>query len=436
MPVLLKGRAGIARYQAEKERYGGVETQADGERSTKLKRAELRRNDAIDGLKLSVAREISPLLEETNNQFAEWLAKNRLRIAQYVKETFVAVRAVLYDIGKLFEGKTDFDTALFKKGSAVIEWAKTTFASMKDFVIAVGGEIYTQFSKIFSGMDSDWAWLNKVRDAFLSIKSFASDAFAVLTGGKAEDYTWLNDLAAGAKDFFAHLQEAWGMFRKVLDTLHSAIKPILSFFGTDVLTAALFVGMLRFSGILGGILAAGRGLLGVFGPALAGVGTAAAAAAGRVALIAGVLLGAWKLGEAIGNKLAEPIRERGEKRLETIAERMKLEDEVRFREKLKTATPDEKIAMLNGRGYNTGQITEYRRKKERDEYLKNFQGVVIGGDGDPDAQYRAAKMWEGRQGSTFGTLNFSAGGKTVSGLFEKSDAGDLIKGLKQTLRMD
>jgi hypothetical protein len=337
LPVLLEGRAGIARYQAEKERYGGVETQADGERSTRLKRAELRRNDAIDGLKLPVAREVSPLLEETNNQFAEWLAKNRERIATYVKETFVAVRAVLYDIGKLFEGRTDFDTALFKKGAAVIEWTKTTFATVKEFVVSVGGEIYTQLTKIFSGMDSDWMWLNKVRDAFLAIKSFARDAFAVLTGGKADDYTWLNDLAASAKNFFAHLQEAWGMFRKVLDTIHAAIKPILSFFGTDVLTAALFIGMLRFSGILGGILAAGRGLLGIFGPALAGVGGAAAAAAGQVALIAAALMGAWKLGEYIGGKLGQPIIDQHEKTNNMIAAAMKAQDEARFIERYKKA---------------------------------------------------------------------------------------------------
>ena len=436
LPVLLQGRAGVARYRAEMERYGGVETQADGERSSRLKSSELVRDRAIEGTKLEIAREVSPLLEETNRQFANWLAKNRQTIAQYVKETFIAVRAVIYDVGKLLSGSNDFDTALFKKSAALIEWSKKTYTTIKQLVVAVASEVYGEFAKIFSGMDSNWGWLNKLRDAFLAVKSFATDAFAVLSGGQAQNFTWLNDLVATAKSFFAHLQEAWGMFRRVLDTIHQTIKPVLSFFNTDVLTAALFVGMLRLSGILGGILAVGRGLLGVFTPALAGIGAAAAATAGQIGLIAAALLSAWKLGEWIGGKLAEPIVAKYNGIQEQTAKRMRETDAAYMSKKLATASLDERVGLMRNMGLNTyGRKTRAEQLAERDKTLKTYNGGIIRADGsaelDPDKLYASAKRWSNKT-----TLNFNIGGKSFGGLFQDSDADGLVRELKQKLRID
>ena len=409
LALLEGGTAAIDRYRREMDSFGAVPTKEDAERGTNLKQSEGRRDMALQGVKLEVNRGLSPLMEETNDQLAGWLSRNRMVIAQMVQETFIAVRTVFYDILKFIEGNTDYESAIFKKGAAILAWSRKVIVAISEIASVTFGEV----GKILSGLDSDWEWLNRVRDAFVWIKTLAEDAFSVLTGKDAKDFLWLNDLRDGVRTFFASLKEAWGMFKNVLDGIHAAIKPVLDFFGKDILTAALFLGMLRFSGILGGIVAMGRGLLGIFTPALAGIGTAAALAAGKVALIAAAFIAAWKAGEWIGGKLAEPIVARATKTQETIAETMRLRDQAFMRDKLAKAGLDERIGILQNMGVNTyGRKTKAQERAEMEAWAAKTpsRGFIIKPDGSEptlEEQYRSAQRWKGRTTR----LEVSLGGK-------------------------
>lgn len=440
LALLEGGRAAIDRYRREMESFGAVPTQEDGERGTSLKRSEGRRYMAFQGVKLEVNRGLSPLMEETNDQLAGWLSRNRMTIAQMIQETFIAVRTVFYDILKFIEGNTDYESAIFKKGAVILAWSRKVIVAVSQIASVTFGEI----SKILSGMDSDWAWLNRIRDAFLLIKSFAVDAYSVITGGNAADFDWLNTARDYVVDFFEHLKEAWGMFKKVLDGIHAAIKPVLDFFGKDILTAALFLGMLRFSGILKVITTGVSGLIGLAGrllpaftPAFAGIGAAAAAVATKVGLIGAAFLAAWKAGEWIGGKLAEPFVEAENKIQDTIAATMKARDQAYLRDKLAKASLDERIGILQNMGINTyGRKTRAQEAAETkaaaDKYRSQY--IIVGRDNPSDADVvRGGRALDRHPGKTF-NVNLSLGGKSGT-LYGGPESESLVSELERASRM-
>lgn len=421
LALLQGGRAAIEKNRREMERYGALPTEEDAARGAALKKSETRRGMAFQGLELEVHRGLSPLMEETNNELAEWLARNRTTIAGMIQETFVAVRTVFYDVLKFIEGNTDYESAIFKKGAAILKWSRKVIVAISEIASAA----MTEVGNILSGADSNWAWLNNVRDAFLWIKALAIDAFAVITGsGQAVNFEWLNTARAMFDDFMKHLREAWDMFRKVLDGIHTAVKPVLSFFNTDILTATLFVGMLKFTGILSGLAILGRGLLGIFRPALSGIGSLAALMAGKVGLIGTAFVAAYAASQMVAGYLADKFVERETAVQDKIAELMKVRDQAYIEDKYsKIKDPEQRRRFQKGLGFNyySGKLAS----EQRDEDIALFnsgQVRVIGRDYDKPmtdeekaragAMHRALQERQGA-GKIF-NVNLSLGGKTTS----------------------
>lgn len=420
LALLQGGRSAIDRYRAEMDSYGATPTKEDAERGTRLKQSEGRRGMALWGVKLAVGREVTPLMEETNDQLAAWLSRNRDMIADTIKTTFIAVRTVFYDVLKFLEGNTDYESAIFKKGAAILAWSRKMIVAIS----AIASTTFAEVGKILSGMDSNWEWLNRVRDAFVWIKKLAGDTFAVLTGKDAKDFLWLNDLRDGARAFFTSLKEAWGMFKTVLDGIHAAIKPVLDLFGVNILTAALFLGMLRFSKILDGIVLLGRGLLGIFTPALAGIGGAAAASAKQIALIGTALLAAWKTGEWIGEKLAEPIKARANRTQETIAATMRAKDQAYLDKKFAGMSAEQKrrYQKMLGYKYYTGKLESEQREEDIATFNKGGYSIIKPDGSEPtdDDKARSVRMWRDRNAGRVFNVNLSLGGKSAT-LFGQGD---------------
>ncbi|KQZ50321.1 hypothetical protein ASD54_08685 [Rhizobium sp. Root149] len=456
LPVLRQGREGVRRYQADMERYGGKVTDADGEAASELKRAELVRNTAIGGAKLEIARELTPILIETNRAFADWLAANRKSIAVWTREAFVEITAVVRDIAGLFSGDKSFESALFTKGQAVVDWAMGAYNKAKEVAIAVTALVfdvlaktYTEFQKVMSGQDSEWAWLNYVRDGFVAIADAVRDVVAVFSGGEAVRFEWLNQARAVVLDFLAHLKEAWGMFKRVLDVLHSGLKVIGSFLGTDVLTTALFLGMLRFSGILGAMVGTVRILFGLagglstaFGAAFATMATAAAAVVGQVALIGATLLASWKIGEWLGGKLIEPLVNRDNKIQDDTARLMRMQDKAYGDRKYASMTRDQQLEYRAARGYdNYGVMSTGQRnaaaQAELDARKASGRILTYADTGSsPEERLRIDDMLQKARSRQSIDLNFKINGKTFSGRYDEQEGNGLVSELRRAVRLD
>ncbi|CAN7330209.1 hypothetical protein [Neorhizobium tomejilense] len=421
LALLEGGRAAIDRYRRGMEDVSALPTKEDTERGTSLKRSEGRRDMALQGVKLDINRGLSPLMEETNDQLAGWLSRNRTTIAKMVQETFVAVRTVFYDVLKFIEGNDDYQSALFKKGADILKWSRQVIVA----VSSIASTTMLEVQKVLSGVDSDWGWLNRVRDAFGWIKALAVDAFSVVTGGQAVNFGWMNEAKAAFTDFMKHVREAWAMFRSVLDGIHAAIKPVLDLFGKDITTAVLFLAMLRFTGILKGVALLGRGLLGIFTPALAGIGTAAAAAAGSVGLITAGFAAAYVASQKLVGYMADQIVEGESKIQDLIAARAKLEDAA-YLEKKFASLPDSeskrRFQKYNlGKGYYSGVKLESDQRRE-DIASYNAGKVQIisseyGKEATDDEKALAGRWQRGAQerqgvGKVF-NVNLSLGGKSA-----------------------
>ncbi|WP_428427324.1 hypothetical protein [Pararhizobium sp.] len=285
IPVLEGGRKSIEAYRKELERLGGVATPADVAKATAYEVSQRNLKTAGQGLQLEISRSLLPVLTETNVEITDWVVASRVKIAEYVTSSFIAVKTFVTDIISLLQGDTtDIQTgwldALIKKSVVVRD---------------VWRDIKRQFKLLMSGQDSDYAWINKIRDGFLVVKAFAMDAFAVFTGGDAKEFKFMNGLRDQVVAFAGKVREAFEMFKSVLSGLHELIKPILNFFSLDITTFALFVGMLRLTGLLGVLKLAFMGVIGTAGKLFAFGGAATAAAAG-----AGAATGAATAGAAVG----------------------------------------------------------------------------------------------------------------------------------------
>lgn len=93
----------------------------------------------------------------------------------------------------------------------------------------------------------------------------------VIVGWKSE----ILNARAAVLEFVASLSEAWSWFTAILDVIMAIPKAVLEALGIDVTSATLFVGMLAFSGIIKGVIAA-FGLLGTAAGAALGLGGGAA----------------------------------------------------------------------------------------------------------------------------------------------------------------
>lgn len=279
IPLLAGGRKAIDEYREKLERFGGVVTTADLARGAAFKQSVQDLQAARGGVEQEIGRQIQPMLTETNGQIANWLVKSRQAIASYAKEALVSLKIFAEDVVSLFRG----DTANIKTGWLDLTIKKS--AAIRD----IWSDIRLQTAKLMSGQDSDYTWVNKIRDYLIEVKAFAVDAWSVITGGDAKDFSWMNTLRDQIVAFGRKLSDAWNLFKGFLSDIRAVTKPVLDLFGIDPTTFALFLGIAKFTGVLGGVLTAVKLLSGAFGGLFALGGGAVAAGAG--AARAGAALG-------------------------------------------------------------------------------------------------------------------------------------------------
>ncbi|TAW65440.1 hypothetical protein ELI15_14190 [Rhizobium ruizarguesonis] len=295
--VLEGGRSALEDYRKEMDRLGGTVTTADAklgaDYSDSFKRLEL----AVRGVRLEIARGLLPLMIESQGQLTEWLVKNRTVIADYMKAGFIVLRNFFLDVVGLINGqRVDFRSGFFRYFSVQIVWVSSLVKDLRE-----------QVGLIFDGKDSKWEWLNMTRDGFQAVARFATDAFRVLTGGYAENFDWMNKAKAQFDIFVGKFKDAWKMFMDVITTIHTAFQKVTGLFNIDATTTVLFLGMLRFTGVLGGITTAigllGGGIGRLF--ALGAGGSALGGALGGIgATIASIMSGLGLVAAGVGVAVA------------------------------------------------------------------------------------------------------------------------------------
>ncbi len=286
IPLLNGGRQAIDEYRRTVEKSGGIASEQDIANAERYSRAVLNLKTATSGLELTIGRALTPDLTRISEELTAHIIKHREQITKHALEAFKGTEVFANDIVGLFGG----NTADIQTGWLDVVVKKTI--SLK----AVWSDVRKQVSLLWEGKDSDYAWLNTLRDGFLQVKKFAMDAWAVVSGGNASNFAWLNTARDQVVAFARRLGDAFDMLKDLMRGIGEVIKPILQYFDTDVLTFGLFVGLARMTGILGGIatavglvtkafgglfalgggaVAAGKAVAGVTGAAGAATATAA-----------------------------------------------------------------------------------------------------------------------------------------------------------------
>ncbi len=347
--VLESGRQGIEEYRREIDRLGGTVTAADAKRGSDYKDSVLQTKLALQGVRLELDRGITPLLIESQKQLTEWLATNRKWIADTMKAAFVETRNLFLDIIDLFHGQSsgfrngwlntiaptllyaaelagklrDQLGKIFSGKDSDWEWLNllrdsvvTTVKFIADaFRVAFGGKaksfpfldtamvqlkwiwsaitaIPEQVRKVWNGDDSDWEWLNTVRDGLKFVRDLAVDVWAVLSGGEAQRFGFLNDWSKAVSDFAAKVKDALKVVTDAFGVVHSAFQKIVGVFGGDATTIALVGIFARIALAITGIGTAATIASGLVGRLLGIGGAATAVGAAGTAATAGGLAGA------------------------------------------------------------------------------------------------------------------------------------------------
>lgn len=293
IPLLNGGRKAIDDYRRTLEESGAIATKEDIANAEAYSRAIQNLKTATSGVQLTIGRALTPDLTRASQELTAWLIKSREQIAKVAVEAFRDTRVFAEDALSLFGGNTD---------DIKTPWLDT---AVKKTVILrdVWADVRRQIGLLWEGKDADYGWLNTLRDGFVQVKAFAMDAWAVVSGGNAKDFQWLNKARDQVVAFARRFSDAFEMLKGVVKELGDFFKPILDYFGTDIATLGLFLGLTRMVGLFG-VLTTGAGLLmkalgGVFalgggavaaGKAVAGVGGAAGAATATAAGLTSSLL--------------------------------------------------------------------------------------------------------------------------------------------------
>ncbi len=325
IPLLNGGRKAIDEYRKTLEESGAIATKQDIANAEAYSRAILNLKTATSGVQLTIGRALTPDLTKVSQELTAWLIKSREEIAKVAVEAFRDTRVFAEDAFSLVGGDTS---------NIQTKWLDS---AVKKTVILrdVWADVRRQVGLLWDGKDSDYGWLNKLRDGFVEVKKFAIDAWAVVSGGNATNFDWLNKARDQVVAFAKRFADAFEMLKGVVKSLGEFFRPILDYFGTDIATLGLFLGLSRFVGLFSA-LTTGAGLLfkalgSVFslaggavsaGKAVAGVGGAAGAASATAAgltsslvtvgsTISTIISGAALLGTslaagfALGQKAAE-----------------------------------------------------------------------------------------------------------------------------------
>lgn len=284
IPILNGGRKAIDEYRRTLEQSGAIASKEDIANAEEYIRAVQNLKTATSGVQLTIGRALTPDLTTASQELTAWLIKSRHEIAKVAVEAFKDTRVFAEDTMTLFSGDTDN----IKTGWLDVVVQKTLGLR------AVWADVRKQVSLLWNGQDADYQWLNRIRDAFLEVKKFAVDAWAVVSGGDATNFEWLNKARDQVVAFGQRFQAAFEMLKGVVKELGEFFKPVLDYFNTDIATLGLFVGLTRMVGLFPA-LALGAGVLwkalakvfSLAGTAMGISGAAAGAATGAAGAAAG-----------------------------------------------------------------------------------------------------------------------------------------------------
>lgn len=304
IPILNGGRKAIDEYRRTLEQSGAIASKEDIANAEEYIRAVQNLKTATSGVQLTIGRALTPDLTAASQELTAWLIKSRHEIAKVAVEAFKDTRVFAEDTMTLFSGDTDN----IKTG-----WLDTVVQKTIG-LRAVWTDVRKQVSLLWEGKDADYQWLNKIRDAFLEVRKFAVDTWAVLSGGDAVDFKWLNTARDQVVAFATRLQDAFAMLKDLVASLADFFKPVLDYIGKDIMTVGLFLGLTRMVGLFS-VLTTGAGLLfkalgsvfalagsaaGAVGAAGAAAGGAAGAAGAAAATAGGLRVALAGVGAAIG----------------------------------------------------------------------------------------------------------------------------------------
>ncbi|MDR6664034.1 hypothetical protein [Rhizobium sp. 1399] len=414
IPLLNGGKRAIDEYRETLKRLGGEVTTEDIEKAKSYQNAVQDMQTAIGGVRLEIARNLLPYLTETSVQLTNWFVKSRVAIAKYVSGAFLDLRAFATDVISIFGGdtsniQTKWLDSLIKKTVVVRE---------------IWSDAVKQISLLWEGKDSDYPWLNKLRDGFVEVKKFAVDAWAVVTGGDAKNFQWLNSARDQIVAFAGRLSDAFGMLKDLLGTVRDFFKPVFDYLGKDVVTFGLFLGLTRMLGLFGTLMTAAgvfaKALGAVFslgggaiaaGRAVAGVGSAAGAVAATATgltasitaigtAISTVVAGAAVLGVALagafyaGQKAAEFMLKDTEKAYETVwaaqAKLMAAQGDAALYERLGMRDDSartkgaQRLVYEKQMGIKAPDPTYYMTAAEKQQYSRELQNSWMGWDKNYD----------------------------------------------------
>lgn len=464
IPLLNGGRRAIDEYRKTLEESGAIASKQDIANAEEYSRAIQNLKTATSGVQLTIGRALTPDLTRASQELTAWLIKSREEIAKVAVEAFRDTRVFAEDALSLFGGQTD---------DIKTPWLDT---AVKKTVILrdIWADVRRQVGLLWDGKDSDYEWLNKLRDGFVEVKKFAMDAWAVVSGGNATNFDWLNKARDQVVAFARRFSDAFDMLKSVVKSLGDFFKPILDYFGTDIATLGLFLGLSRFVGLfsalttgagllfkaLGSVFALGGAAAGAAGAAAAGTGGATGAAlatAGslRVALagvgtaIGGLISSAVILGTtlaaafALGQKAAEYFYKDTQKAYDEVnkqqAEVIKAQDLARVNQLLRDSSGSDNSIAFQQRYYAQDGIKIHQlTAAQRAEQARATRNSWMGWDSDYEGGDlgRLARESETRRGAVAKRvavdLNFAGRTTTLEG--DEVSVMQLTRSLEQATR--
>lgn len=161
----------------------------------------------------------------------EKLAAWRNQVVAYVRAAYADVRKVIAGSDRDRDGKDQLSTVVGGIARRVREAVKVIPGIVKDLIGKVKGYA-AQAKKVWAEFQKVWS------------------------GGKSTEYPWINTLVEGFRTIRDRVEGAWDMFKK----LYEQVSAVFKYFGLDLGTTVMFLGIARATGLLA-LLSGGFGIL-------------------------------------------------------------------------------------------------------------------------------------------------------------------------------
>lgn len=247
--TMAEGRKAMVEYQKEMEHFGLNLKKKDFDQGAEFNDSKDRVSAAFKGIQIEAARQMLPIMTPIMNEFAEYLANNRMSIVGLMTKSFNSIRALVLDIVDLWNGKTSgLETQWLQKAVDYFRILRIEAEILYNEFIILKSEIMI----IANGGNSRFEWMNTLRDKVVDVikqfevaRTFVTEFFGVFNGQRATTFTGLNTMHEWIIKIYTAARDAASMIWSILKAVESVISPILGLFGQDPLTMLLFLGMGR-----------------------------------------------------------------------------------------------------------------------------------------------------------------------------------------------